>query len=162
MGQTLIPCLVLRRLLVFLLSFGLFLPQAQLLKELEHRVTQEARHRQQLDLIKTSSMEKLLEDVEQQEQHLQLLTEEVKRASKLGQLQQRKSQRELHQVTPGRGGCCWKANQSAPDRAGSFFPSFPRLSCPPQECFSPFVTSGHMRKMEILIPMLGNCSGCFW
>nr|XP_044613213.1 uncharacterized protein LOC106829732 isoform X1 [Equus asinus] len=72
--------------------------QAQLLKELEHRVTQEARHRQQLDLIKTSSMEKLLEDVEQQEQHLQLLTEEVKRASKLGQLQQRKSQRELHQM----------------------------------------------------------------
>ncbi|XP_057593721.1 coiled-coil domain-containing protein 162-like [Hippopotamus amphibius kiboko] len=71
--------------------------QAQLLKELEHRVTQETRHRQQLDLMKTSSMEKLLEDVEQKEQHLQLLTEEAKRASKLGQLQQKKIQRELWQ-----------------------------------------------------------------
>lgn len=59
-----------------------------MLKELEHRVTQEALHRQQVDLMKTSSMEKLLEDVEQKEQHLQLLTEEAKMTSKLGQLQQ--------------------------------------------------------------------------
>ncbi|KAB0401166.1 hypothetical protein E2I00_011376 [Balaenoptera physalus] len=72
--------------------------QAQLLKELEHRVTQEALHQQQLDLMKTSSMEKLLEDVEQKEQHLQLLTEEAKRASQLGQLQQKKIQRELRQM----------------------------------------------------------------
>lgn len=72
--------------------------QGQLLKELEHRVTQEALHRQQLDLMKTSSMEKLLEDVEQKEQHLQLLTEEAERASKLGQLQQKKIQRELQQM----------------------------------------------------------------
>ncbi|XP_010854933.1 PREDICTED: coiled-coil domain-containing protein 162-like [Bison bison bison] len=72
--------------------------QAQLLKELEHRVTQEALHRQQLDLMKASSMEKLLKDVEQKEQHLQLLTEDAKRASKLGQLQQKKIQRELQQV----------------------------------------------------------------
>ncbi|XP_020946494.1 putative uncharacterized protein C6orf183 homolog isoform X8 [Sus scrofa] len=71
--------------------------KGQLLKELEHRVTQEALHRQQLDLMKTSSMEKLLEDVEQKEQHLQLLTEEAERASKLGQLQQKKIQRELQQ-----------------------------------------------------------------
>uniref|UniRef100_A0A8C3W6D5 Coiled-coil domain-containing protein 162 n=1 Tax=Catagonus wagneri TaxID=51154 RepID=A0A8C3W6D5_9CETA len=72
--------------------------QGQLLKELEHRVTQEARHRQQLDLMKTTSMEKLLEDVEQKEQHLQLLTEEAERTSKLGQLQQKKIQRELRQM----------------------------------------------------------------
>ncbi|XP_054943545.1 coiled-coil domain-containing protein 162-like isoform X5 [Physeter macrocephalus] len=72
--------------------------KAQLLKELDHRVTQEALHRQQLDLMKIASMEKLLEDVEQQEQHLQLLTEEAKRASKLGQLQQKKIQGELRQV----------------------------------------------------------------
>lgn len=51
-------------------------------------MTQEALHRQQVDLMKTSSMEKLLEDVEQKEQHLQLLTEEAKMTSKLGQLQQ--------------------------------------------------------------------------
>ncbi|KAG8522115.1 Coiled-coil domain-containing protein 162, partial [Galemys pyrenaicus] len=72
--------------------------QAQVLKNLEHRVTQEALHQQQLDLMKTSSMEKLLEEVEQKEQRLQLLTEEAKRASKLGQLQQKKIQRELRQT----------------------------------------------------------------
>ncbi|KAM9676053.1 uncharacterized protein ACBT57_004703 [Dama dama] len=72
--------------------------QAQLLKELEHRMTQEALHRQQLDLMKATSMEKLLKDVEQKEQHLQLLTEDAKRASKLGQLHQKKIQRELRQV----------------------------------------------------------------
>ncbi|XP_037376091.1 coiled-coil domain-containing protein 162-like [Talpa occidentalis] len=72
--------------------------QARMLKELEHRVTQEAVHRQQLDLMKTSSMEKLLEEVEQKEKHLQLLTEEANKASKLGQLQQKKIQRELRQT----------------------------------------------------------------
>uniref|UniRef100_A0A8D2D734 Coiled-coil domain-containing protein 162 n=1 Tax=Sciurus vulgaris TaxID=55149 RepID=A0A8D2D734_SCIVU len=69
--------------------------QAQLLKELQHRVTQETLTRQQLDVIKTTSMEKLLEDVGQKEQQLQLLTEEAKRASKLGQLQRRKMERDL-------------------------------------------------------------------
>uniref|UniRef100_A0A8C0X0L6 Coiled-coil domain-containing protein 162 n=1 Tax=Castor canadensis TaxID=51338 RepID=A0A8C0X0L6_CASCN len=72
--------------------------QAQLLKELEYRVTQDAVTRQQLDIIKTSSMEKLLEDVGQKEQQLQLLTEEAERASKLGQLQRKKIERELHQM----------------------------------------------------------------
>uniref|UniRef100_A0A2K5QI97 Coiled-coil domain-containing protein 162-like n=1 Tax=Cebus imitator TaxID=2715852 RepID=A0A2K5QI97_CEBIM len=72
-----------------LLSFGLFLPQAQLLKELEHRVTQKALTQQELDFMKTSSMEQLLEDVGQKEQQLQLLSEEAEKASKLGQLQQK-------------------------------------------------------------------------
>ncbi|XP_027630930.1 uncharacterized protein CCDC162P [Tupaia chinensis] len=72
--------------------------QAQLLKELQHRVTQDAADRQQLDFLKTSSMEKLLEDVRQKEQQLQLLTEEAERSSQLGQLQQRKMKRELHQM----------------------------------------------------------------
>nr|XP_040139111.1 uncharacterized protein LOC101969599 isoform X5 [Ictidomys tridecemlineatus] len=72
--------------------------QAQLLKELEHRVTQEALTRQQLDVIKTSSMEKLLEEVGHKEQQLQLLTKEAERASKLGQLQRRKMERDLRQT----------------------------------------------------------------
>ncbi|XP_047413840.1 uncharacterized protein LOC124988397 isoform X2 [Sciurus carolinensis] len=72
--------------------------QAQLLKELEHRVTQETLTRQQLDVIKTTSMEKLLEDVGQKEQQLQLLTKEAERASKLGQLQRRKMERDLRQT----------------------------------------------------------------
>ncbi|KAM6185181.1 uncharacterized protein ACDL77_013984 [Rhynchocyon petersi] len=72
--------------------------QAQLLKELEHRVTQEALNRQQLDLMRASSLEKLLDDVEQKEQQLQLLTEEAERASKLGQFQQKKIKREIRQM----------------------------------------------------------------
>lgn len=130
-------------------SFGLFLPQGQLLKELEHRVTQEALHRQQLDLMKTSSMEKLLEDVEQKEQHLQLLTEEAERASKLGQLQQKKIQRELQQVrTPVRG-----ANQSAPARAGLFSPVLPVPLMPSQCCSSPLSPPDPPAKWS-------SCSSC--
>ncbi|XP_059555740.1 coiled-coil domain-containing protein 162-like [Myotis daubentonii] len=72
--------------------------QARLLKELEHKTTQESLHRQQLDLLKTSSMERLLEDVEQKEQHLQLLAEEAERAARLGQLQRKKTERELRQM----------------------------------------------------------------
>ncbi|EPQ18642.1 Coiled-coil domain-containing protein 162 [Myotis brandtii] len=72
--------------------------QARLLKELEHKTTQESLHRQQLDLLKTSSIERLLEDVEQKEQHLQLLAEEAERAARLGQLQRRKTERELRQM----------------------------------------------------------------
>uniref|UniRef100_A0A8C6RZ87 Coiled-coil domain containing 162 n=1 Tax=Nannospalax galili TaxID=1026970 RepID=A0A8C6RZ87_NANGA len=74
--------------------------QAQLLRELEHRVTQDSVTWQQLDILKTSSMEKLLEDVGQKEQQLQLLTEEAERASKLSQLQRKKMDRELQQVRP--------------------------------------------------------------
>ncbi|XP_048209675.1 uncharacterized protein LOC125357064 [Perognathus longimembris pacificus] len=72
--------------------------QAQLLRELEHRVTQDAITRQQLDIIKTSSMEKLMEDVGRKEQQVQLLTAQAARASKLGQLQQKKMERELQQM----------------------------------------------------------------
>lgn len=89
---------MLRRNCAFLVSFGLFLPQARLLKELEHKTTQESLHRQQLDLLKTSSMKRLLEDVEQKEQHLKLLAEEAERAARLGQLQRKKTERELRQV----------------------------------------------------------------
>ncbi|XP_011831343.1 PREDICTED: coiled-coil domain-containing protein 162 [Mandrillus leucophaeus] len=72
--------------------------QAQLLKELEHRATQEALTQEQLHFMKTSRMEKLLEDVGQKEQQLQLLSKEAERASKLGQLQQKKMKRDLHQM----------------------------------------------------------------
>ncbi|KAM7340571.1 hypothetical protein ACRRTK_001186 [Alexandromys fortis] len=71
---------------------------AQLLRELEHRVTQDSVTRQQLEILRTSGMEKLLEDVEQKEQQLQLLTEEAQRASKMGQLQWKKMDRDLQQM----------------------------------------------------------------
>ncbi|XP_040584075.1 uncharacterized protein LOC101831404 isoform X2 [Mesocricetus auratus] len=72
--------------------------QAQLLRELEHRVTQDSVTRQQLEVIKTSGMEKLLEDVERKEQQLQLLSAEAERASKLGQLQWKRMDRDLQQM----------------------------------------------------------------
>ncbi|XP_013366265.1 PREDICTED: coiled-coil domain-containing protein 162-like isoform X3 [Chinchilla lanigera] len=72
--------------------------QAQLLKESEHRATQEALTRRQLDGIRTCSVEKLLEDVRLKEGQLQLRTEEAERASQLGRLQRRKLERELHQL----------------------------------------------------------------
>ncbi|XP_023578090.1 uncharacterized protein Ccdc162p [Octodon degus] len=72
--------------------------QARLLQESEHRATQEALTRQQLDSIKVSSMQKLLEDAQRKEQQLQLRAEEAERASKQGQLQRRRLARELHQV----------------------------------------------------------------
>ncbi|XP_054578645.1 coiled-coil domain-containing protein 162-like [Eptesicus fuscus] len=72
--------------------------QARLLKELEHKMTRESLHRQQLDSLKASSMERLLEDVEQKEQHLQLLAEEAERAARRGQLQRKKTERELRQM----------------------------------------------------------------
>ncbi|XP_076408505.1 uncharacterized protein LOC102904867 isoform X1 [Peromyscus maniculatus bairdii] len=72
--------------------------QAQLLRELGHRVTQDSVTRQQVESIKTSGLEKLLEDVEQKEHQLQLLTEEAERASRLGQLQWRKMDRDLQQM----------------------------------------------------------------
>lgn len=88
----------------FLSCLGPPLLQAQLLRELEHRVTQDSVTRQQLEIIKTSGMEKLLEDVEQKEQQLQLLTAEAERASKLGQLRWRKMDRDLQQVRPAEHG----------------------------------------------------------
>lgn len=127
--------------------------QAQLLKELEHRVTQEALHRQQLDLMKASSMEKLLKDVEQKEQHLQLLTEDAKRASKLGQLQQKKIQRELRQVTPVRGSKSGRTSQSG----FHLVLSTPLL--PPQWYSLPRSLPGTAGKWKYLL-YLGDCSSC--
>lgn len=69
-------------------------------------MTQDSVTRQQLENLRTSGMEKLLEDVEQKEQQLQLLTEEAQRASKLGQLQWKKMDRDLQQVRPAAGEPC--------------------------------------------------------
>lgn len=135
----------------FFVSFGLFLPQAQLLRELQHRETQEARHRQQMDLMKNSSMEKLLEDMEQKEQHLQLLTEAAERASRLGQLQQKRSQRELQQVTPERGSSHLEASH-----LGCTSQSWGLLLEFSMPVVSPtFVISRPTRIMEVLLPTLG-------
>uniref|UniRef100_A0A8C5QPJ6 DUF4549 domain-containing protein n=1 Tax=Leptobrachium leishanense TaxID=445787 RepID=A0A8C5QPJ6_9ANUR len=72
--------------------------QKQLLNESEHRYSQETRSRQQLESIKSSSMDKLLEDIEQKEQRLRSLAEETDRASKISQTQQNKTKKEVRQI----------------------------------------------------------------
>ncbi|XP_044531340.1 uncharacterized protein LOC123246558 [Gracilinanus agilis] len=72
--------------------------QKQLLKEFEYKMTHETLTRQQLDIMKTSSMGKFLEDMEKKEQRLFLLTEEAERSSKMGQLQQKKIKKEIQQI----------------------------------------------------------------
>lgn len=126
-----------------------FLPQAQLLKELEYRVTQEALTRQQLDVIRTSSMEKLLEEVDHKEQQLQLLSEEAERASKLGQLQRRKMERDLRQVSSG------ESQPEHPARASSL--SLPLHTSPLSSIAAAFATSRHTGEMVISIPHWDNC-----
>ncbi|XP_043856794.1 uncharacterized protein LOC122753467 [Dromiciops gliroides] len=72
--------------------------QKQMLKEFEYKMTHETLNRQKLDVMKTSRMEKLLEDMEKKEQRLCLLTEEAERSSKMGQLQQKKIKKEMQQI----------------------------------------------------------------
>ncbi|KAM9156376.1 coiled-coil domain-containing protein 162-like [Pangshura tecta] len=77
--------------------FELFL-QKHLLQEVEHRMTQEARSRQQLDVMKAANMEKMLEDMGQKEQRLQCLTEDAEKSSKIVQLQQKRIKKEMRQI----------------------------------------------------------------
>uniref|UniRef100_A0A674HYJ5 Coiled-coil domain containing 162 n=2 Tax=Terrapene triunguis TaxID=2587831 RepID=A0A674HYJ5_9SAUR len=69
--------------------------QKHLLQEVEHRMTEEARSRQQLDVMKAANMEKMLEDMGQKEQRLQCLTEDAEKSSKIVQLQQKRIKKEM-------------------------------------------------------------------
>ncbi|XP_074803677.1 coiled-coil domain-containing protein 162-like [Natator depressus] len=72
--------------------------QKHLLQEVEHRMTQEARSRQQLDVMKAANMEKMLEDMGQKEQKLQCLTEDAEKSSRIVQLQQKRIKKEMRQI----------------------------------------------------------------
>ncbi|XP_043398700.1 uncharacterized protein LOC102942958 isoform X1 [Chelonia mydas] len=72
--------------------------QKHLLQEVEHRMTQEARSRQQLDVMKAANMEKMLEDMGQKEQRLQCLTEDAEKSSRIVQLQQKRIKKEMRQI----------------------------------------------------------------
>ncbi|XP_061479532.1 uncharacterized protein LOC133383234 isoform X2 [Rhineura floridana] len=72
--------------------------QGHLLQEVEHRMNQEIRKKQQLDLIKTANLEKMLENLGERELRLQCLTEETERSSKTKQLQEKKVQKEIQQI----------------------------------------------------------------
>lgn len=118
-------------------------------------MTQESLHRQQLDLLKTSSMERLLEDVEQKEQHLQLLAEEAERAARRGQLQRRKTERELQQVTPVRGSHNWEAGQAATAELVPL-PAFSMPLMPPKAVLLHLCHFWAHQEMEIFMPTLGD------
>ncbi|KAM8953019.1 uncharacterized protein RCH25_043786 [Pelodytes ibericus] len=72
--------------------------QKQFQNESEHRHSQETRSRQQLESIKSASIDKLLEDIEQKEYRLRSMAEEAERSSRMSQLQQNKVKKEVKQI----------------------------------------------------------------
>ncbi|MGH0156902.1 UNVERIFIED_CONTAM: hypothetical protein FKN15_076171 [Acipenser sinensis] len=72
--------------------------QRQLLKESEHRAAEETRSQQHLDSMKAANLCRLLEDVEEKEKQLQVLTGELENNSKTTQLQNQKTDKEIRQV----------------------------------------------------------------
>uniref|UniRef100_A0A4W3J7T5 Coiled-coil domain-containing protein 162 n=1 Tax=Callorhinchus milii TaxID=7868 RepID=A0A4W3J7T5_CALMI len=68
-----------------------------LLKEYQHRTSQDLRSRQQLDNMKASDMERLLEDMTEKEQQLRLFTDHFERSSKIDQIQHSKTNKEIKQ-----------------------------------------------------------------
>ncbi|CAH2252244.1 Hypothetical predicted protein [Pelobates cultripes] len=72
--------------------------QKQLLNESEHRYSQETRSKHQLENIKSASVDKLLEDIEQKEYRLRSLAEEAEKSSKISQMQQNKTKKEVKQI----------------------------------------------------------------
>nr|XP_009675270.1 PREDICTED: transmembrane protein FLJ37396 [Struthio camelus australis] len=72
--------------------------QKQMLLEVEHRKTQEARSRQILSAMKAEHMKKTLEEMEEKEQRLKYLIKEAEKSSKMGQLQQKRVKKEMQQI----------------------------------------------------------------
>ncbi|XP_041105837.1 uncharacterized protein si:ch73-242m19.1 [Polyodon spathula] len=72
--------------------------QRQLLKESEHRAAQETRSRQHLDSMKAANLCRLLEDVEEKEKQLLVLTGELEDNCKITQLQNHKTDKEIRHV----------------------------------------------------------------
>ncbi|XP_065592078.1 coiled-coil domain-containing protein 162-like [Cyrtonyx montezumae] len=72
--------------------------QKQMLLEMGHQKTQEARKRQILSVAKARNMEKVLEEVEKKEQKLKDLVKENEKSSKTGQLQQKRAKTAMQQI----------------------------------------------------------------
>lgn len=60
-----------------------------------HQMTQEARKREILSAVKAENTEKMLEE---KEQRLECLTKGAEKPSKIGQLQQKRVKKEMHEV----------------------------------------------------------------
>ncbi|NXK51292.1 CC162 protein, partial [Chauna torquata] len=72
--------------------------QKQMLLEMGHQKTQEARKRQILNVMKTENMEKMLEEMEEKELRLKCLTKGAEKSSKTGQLQNKGVRKEMQQI----------------------------------------------------------------
>ncbi|KAM6460286.1 uncharacterized protein PHA67_008900 isoform 3-T4 [Liasis olivaceus] len=72
--------------------------QEYLLQEAELKINREFCKRQQLDLIKTANLEKMLESLGEREVKLLNLTEELEKSSKTRQLQETKRKKEIQQI----------------------------------------------------------------
>uniref|UniRef100_U3IXZ0 Coiled-coil domain containing 162 n=1 Tax=Anas platyrhynchos platyrhynchos TaxID=8840 RepID=U3IXZ0_ANAPP len=69
--------------------------QKQMLLEMGHQMTQEARKREILSAVKAENTEKMLEE---KEQRLECLTKGAEKPSKIGQLQQKRVKKEMHEI----------------------------------------------------------------
>ncbi|OXB67983.1 hypothetical protein ASZ78_006619, partial [Callipepla squamata] len=72
--------------------------QKQMLLEMGHQKTQEARKRQILSVAKAQNVEKVLEEVEKKEQKLKGLVKEDEKSSKTEQLQQKRAKTAMQQI----------------------------------------------------------------
>ncbi|KAH0622205.1 hypothetical protein JD844_024313 [Phrynosoma platyrhinos] len=79
-------------------SLKQYLAQGRMLQEVEHKMNQEVCRRQQLDLIKTENLEKMLEKLGERELRLQCLTEEAEKSTKIQQLQEEKVKKEIQRI----------------------------------------------------------------
>ncbi|NXL85400.1 CC162 protein, partial [Alectura lathami] len=71
--------------------------QKQMLLEIEHQKTQEARKRQILSAVKAENMERVLEEMEEKKQRLKCLTKEAG-TPKTGQRQQRRAKTAMQEI----------------------------------------------------------------
>ncbi|NXI74361.1 CC162 protein, partial [Anseranas semipalmata] len=72
--------------------------QKQMLLEMGHQKTQEARKRQILSVMKAENMEEMLEEMEEKEQRLKCLIKGDEKSSKIGQLQHKRVRKEIQQI----------------------------------------------------------------
>uniref|UniRef100_A0A8D2J5N7 Uncharacterized protein n=1 Tax=Varanus komodoensis TaxID=61221 RepID=A0A8D2J5N7_VARKO len=72
--------------------------QEYLLQEAKHKMNQEALKRQQLDQIRTTNLERMLENLRERELSMQGLSEDTAKLLKQKQLEGKKAKREIQQV----------------------------------------------------------------
>lgn len=73
-------------------------PQTEELQVSRHQSAQEARSRQELDGYRVQRLEQMRADAEDRERQLRELSQQLDRGSRMNQLQQQRSAKEIRQV----------------------------------------------------------------